>query len=1156
MSCDGNRARYFATAATEAVVLQAFGGDAERAQIIIETIYDTASQRQDVQPALADALTRVLFKQMQDMGITPPTHAMDGLPKPAARQGYAALAQTFMAIRNGRALPALAAQIAQVTRSQPAEADEDAAELEAYGSRYRRGSGSGSKRKDPDSVAVVIDGNTYYVSGADFFIMKEAVRRYTNKAGDWKRFGFDPAAKTWKLPGTLADAEAALKPYSITVDKPVAAPAPAVLGEEPATTGEIVPKPARATRRVWDDDDAAPGETDDGDGEADGRFRMPPNALPGDIPPEVMEAIQKHLSKADAVTMGVLIDFANGSTPNRMFAPTINTLLRDVAQSVRGAHRKKRTDLPIVYWARQFAASSAKRHAMAVAVLSAIGQERCPSCGQFMPASGTGKTHTCPSRTFEADGYNGFGVDRYGVTRHGTKPDGTPVPRRKTVMDAAKDFIVESDPINNGAMADLWGRIASAVAGHDCRVILRPGGGFATDMEGTIYAEPYPLGPDADPRHNMIVTKAGIYHEIGHELTTPPEDWAYLLEVANGEQTIPGIDKSRKFITKMYNIIEDGRMERDMSNRFIGVAETLAAQCKFYPRWHERVGAGVGLADEVIWPLLYTALPYFSVRDEVRDAMTPEGRALFEELEPIALRGALGSTEDSLAATIEITKRLEAAGIFEIPETSATPPPKPPPGTKARSGPPSSSGESGESGESGGSSGKEKGKGDEQGDEQGSGSGAGEEKGDEQGSGSGSGNDKGEDQGGQEGSGDSAGAEDSDDQAGESSSPSGGSSTPKGNSGDVDPNAAEKSGGERSGSATLPRGSSTVADTTVGESITDERLEDILNDLEGQAVRAVERDIARQGRYDTLGGLLHAPLSGKTDRLWDEGYAKAAPPADTTRQRYRTPSGEVVSVQTGTPMEENPRKLADLERRRPAQQEISGRLARRLDSIRQEAITRLRMLPEGRLDRRRFPAALAGREDVRTRTSVTQDTGMAVSVLLDQSGSMSSAHIVTNKLYDATCIIGQALEQIDIPYEVRGHGGASTQYKAMEDPNLDARRAARLTEDCTSSNFVTAPVVGLATAALLARPDTNKLIVNLMDGDMEDHPQAVAQYQETRKQGIVTFGVFLGMPTPDQQRKMTELFGTNNWRPISALTELPNVVGQRIANIFESLGEE
>jgi hypothetical protein len=48
------------------------------------------------------------------------------------------------------------------------------------------------------------------------------------------------------------------------------------------------------------------------------------------------------------------------------------------------------------------------------------------------------------------------------------------------------------------------------------------------------------------------------------------------------------------------NIIEDGRMEWDMSDRFPGIAETLAAQCAIYPRWHQRVGPGLSLGEEVI----------------------------------------------------------------------------------------------------------------------------------------------------------------------------------------------------------------------------------------------------------------------------------------------------------------------------------------------------------------------------------------------------------------------------------------------------------------------------------------------------------------------------------------------------------------------------
>lgn len=86
MSCDGNRARFFQQVAAEPAVQQALGGDVEHTRTMIETLYDTASRRSDIQPVLADALTRTLFVQMKTLGMTPPAHAADGMPLPTARK--------------------------------------------------------------------------------------------------------------------------------------------------------------------------------------------------------------------------------------------------------------------------------------------------------------------------------------------------------------------------------------------------------------------------------------------------------------------------------------------------------------------------------------------------------------------------------------------------------------------------------------------------------------------------------------------------------------------------------------------------------------------------------------------------------------------------------------------------------------------------------------------------------------------------------------------------------------------------------------------------------------------------------------------------------------------------------------------------------------
>lgn len=264
----------------------------------------------------------------------------------------------------------------------------------------------------------------------------------------------------------------------------------------------------------------------------------------------------------------------------------------------------------------------------------------------------------------------------------------------------------------------------------------------------------------------------------------------------------------------------------------------------------------------------------------------------------------------------------------------------------------------------------------------------------------------------------------------------------------------------------------------------------------------------------------------------------------------------MVTTKTGFPMEDNPATITRLREREGKQREISGRLARQLESVRDAAEERIRFERRGRLDRRRYVAAMAGKDTVRSRVSDVPETGMAVSILLDQSGSMAY-HISSLKLYDATCIIGQALEQLEIGYEVRGHGGSSQQYKAMDDPTLDPRRAARLAHDKSESNFVTAPVVGLATTALLGADTPNRLIINLMDGEMEDDDKLIPQYEATRKAGVVTFGIFLGTCDASTAAKMDRYFGRNNWRAINSLEEMPKVVGRRIADIFDELqGDE
>ena len=106
MSCEQNRGRFFAILAREPAIAAALPGQTP-VQIagVIRAIYDAGTQRR-LAPAIAVAQTRQIFAEMDACGISPPVHSPTGLPKPAAQQGYAAVATWLAECRQRHATPA------------------------------------------------------------------------------------------------------------------------------------------------------------------------------------------------------------------------------------------------------------------------------------------------------------------------------------------------------------------------------------------------------------------------------------------------------------------------------------------------------------------------------------------------------------------------------------------------------------------------------------------------------------------------------------------------------------------------------------------------------------------------------------------------------------------------------------------------------------------------------------------------------------------------------------------------------------------------------------------------------------------------------------------------------------------------------------------
>jgi nitric oxide reductase activation protein len=245
----------------------------------------------------------------------------------------------------------------------------------------------------------------------------------------------------------------------------------------------------------------------------------------------------------------------------------------------------------------------------------------------------------------------------------------------------------------------------------------------------------------------------------------------------------------------------------------------------------------------------------------------------------------------------------------------------------------------------------------------------------------------------------------------------------------------------------------------------------------------------------------------------------------------------------------NTELMSQLQERRSAHRPVASRLAQQLKAIRQDTDQRLRRQSDGRLDRRQLANAVKGQEDVYTQVKQLPKTSFAASLTVDMSGSMSE-YIHSGALYDAAMVLGDTFEMLEVPYDVRAFGSHEVQFKSMGDTSFAPERAAGLSEANLGGTRM-ADSAGLAQAALQARPEHNRIFVSLTDGALNDHEQSRTLLADARKNGIVTFGIFLGEGADTE--RMDQLYGRGNWTIINTLTDMPKAVGQRLASIFKSI---
>jgi nitric oxide reductase activation protein len=312
--------------------------------------------------------------------------------------------------------------------------------------------------------------------------------------------------------------------------------------------------------------------------------------------------------------------------------------------------------------------------------------------------------------------------------------------------------------------------------------------------------------------------------------------------------------------------------------------------------------------------------------------------------------------------------------------------------------------------------------------------------------------------------------------------------------------------------------------------------------MEAEAASAIDSGIKRETKPDALGHKLHVPMSNlKPNSL------------GRVPQQYHVQGDTLETTNVRIPPPITPEQKEVLKRQRPGHKAIAKKMAKRLAAIREQVKQRTRYQDEGRLDRRRMVAAVKGERDIRFQERKHPQTSFAASIALDLSGSMER-NVENGRLYDSTMVMADTFEELDIPYEVRGFGDSSAMFKSMGDPTAEIDRVGNLAGTVMGgTNMHTTSC--LATTSLQACEQKNRLFISLTDGNLDDHDETVAQMKYARKQGIVTYGVFLETSRrhPPDKEKMDEIYGPGNWAHITDLKQFPDVVGKRLGILFNKI---
>jgi hypothetical protein len=251
--------------------------------------------------------------------------------------------------------------------------------------------------------------------------------------------------------------------------------------------------------------------------------------------------------------------------------------------------------------------------------------------------------------------------------------------RQPGVVDRLERQVGEA-VYTNDQLAALYGRLASALAGFPVRVELQTAAKEAAAMteaeydpqRRTLRAVAAAL-PNATAAENLMITRAGIEHALGHLLYTNYE-WLRRAQAVGQRERPTGGEApeeralsaaGRANVLPVFLALEDARMERELLTHNPGIVN------EFYvaARWRHATGPELTAAARPFWN---------SVPPASGKRPTPAEVTAVAAVEPLVMAAMQQAPEDRYTTALTIAERLAQAGVRLSPPPHV---PAPPAGT-------------------------------------------------------------------------------------------------------------------------------------------------------------------------------------------------------------------------------------------------------------------------------------------------------------------------------------------------------------------------------------------------------------------------------------------------------------------------------------------